>query len=247
MLPHGPLDLARQVLLFAMAYHAYSVVRGIADNPGAAQIAFENARHVIGIEQALNVFVEPHIQAWVMGSGALIDGASWLYLNAQTSVTVGALAFIYLRHNDSFYFVRNMMMVAMALALVGYIVFPTAPPRFFPEWGFFDSVSNVAGVPSDSTTADALFNPYAAIPSMHVAFAVMIGWSLARLVRHPLLRIMWRAYPLVVALVILATANHFLLDALLGALVAAASAFAAAELARTRPAAWRFGPAAALS
>jgi hypothetical protein len=240
-LPHGPADLARQVALFSAALYAYSLVRGFADEPGAVETAFDNARSVIGIERALNVFVEPSIQAWAMGSSLVVDAASWLYLNAQTSVTLGALLFIYLRRNESFYFVRNMLMVAMALALVGYVVFPTAPPRFLPEWGFFDSVSDFAGVPSDSATADALFNPYAAIPSMHVAYALMMGWSLARLVRHRVAAGWWWAYPFVVTFVIVATANHFFLDAVVGALVAGLAALTARELGRARPAAWAFG------
>jgi hypothetical protein len=247
LLPHGPLDAARQVVLFAAAYYAYSLVRGFADDPGAAQTAFDNARAIISLEQTLSIFVEPHVQAWTMGSGFVIDGLSWIYVNAQTSITLGALVFIYLKRNESFYFVRNMMLVAMVLALAGYILYPTAPPRFFPEWGFFDSVSDFAGVEPDSAAVDALFNPYAAIPSMHVAFALMIGWSLARLVRHPVLRLLWRAYPLLVTFVIVATANHFLMDAVLGALVAGLSAFAAHELARTRPTIWRFGRTPAIS
>lgn len=247
MLPHGPLDAVRQLLLFYACYHAYSIVRGLADDPGAAQTAFDNARGIIHLEQTLSIFVEPAIQAWAMSSGLLIDGASWIYVNAQTSVTVGALVFIYLRRNRSFYFVRNMMIVAMCLALVGYIAYPTAPPRFFPEWGFFDSVSAFAGVEPDSTTVDALFNPYAAIPSMHVAFALMIGLSMARLVTQPFLRLAWRAYPLLVTFVIVATANHFLMDAILGALVAGLAALAARELGRARPAAWEFGRTPAVS
>ena len=103
-----------------------------------------------------------------VGQPAIVDVASWLYINAQTSVTLGALVFLYLFHNPSFYFVRNMFMVAMGIALVGYTVFPTAPPRFFPEWGFLDSVSDFTGVRHDSVMVNALFNPYAAVPSMHV-------------------------------------------------------------------------------
>jgi hypothetical protein len=242
-LPHGPIDVLRQVLLFVAAYYGYTVVRGFADDPGAAETAFDNARGIISLERALGLFVEPSVQAWATGSGMVIDAASWIYLNAQTSVTLGALVFIYLFRNPSFYFVRNMMMVAMAMALVGYIVYPTAPPRFFPEWGFFDSVSDFAGVESDSAAVDALFNPYAAIPSMHVAFALMVGWSLARLVHHPLARAWWWAYPFVVTFVIVVTANHFVLDAVLGALVAALAALSARSLARARPAAWRFAGA----
>jgi hypothetical protein len=168
--------------------------------------------------------------------------ASWLYVNAQTSITLSALLYLYLCHNRSFYFVRNMFMIAMAIALVGYTVFPTAPPRFMPEWGFIDSVSDVTGVHVShaSGTMTALFNPYAAVPSMHVAFALMIGWPLAKLAQHSVVRVLWVVYPFLMTFVIVVTANHFILDALLGALTAAASAYGARALARTRPTVWRF-------
>ena len=83
-------------------------------------------------------------------------------------MTLAALVYLYVRHNSSFYFVRNMFLVSWAIALAGYALFPTAPPRFYPEWGFVDSVADFTGVQPDSVTANALFNPYAAIPSMHV-------------------------------------------------------------------------------
>jgi PAP2 superfamily len=238
----GSLDFLRQLALFAGTYYAYSLTRGLADDPGVTTQAFANGRAIIDLEQTLHVFVEPAVQGWAMGSGLLVDASSWLYLNAQTSVTIGALLFLYVFRNTSFYFVRNMFIVAMALAVIGYVVFPTAPPRMFPEWGFFDSVADFAGVDPDRGTVSALFNPYAAIPSMHVAFALMIGWSLARVVRHRAARAWWLVYPFLVVFVIVATANHFVMDAVLGALVAAVAALAAEQLARARPAAWRFGP-----
>jgi PAP2 superfamily len=245
VLPHGWGDVVRQVLLFGAVYLGYNLVRGLVE--GKASAAFQHARDLIQIERTLHVFVEPSVQAWASGSHALMDVSSWLYVNAQTSVTLAALIYLYVRHNGSFYFVRNMLMIAMAIALVGYTVFPTAPPRFFPEWGFIDSVSDLTGmhVSHASASMTALFNPYAAVPSMHVAFALMIGWPLASLSRTPVARVLWRLYPLLIAFVIVATANHFVLDALLGALTAGVSAVGARRLARMRPAAWRFGPVTA--
>jgi hypothetical protein len=79
---------------------------------------------------------------------------------------------------------------------------------------------------------------------MHVAFALMIGWPLASLSRTRVASVLWRLYPLLIAFVIVATANHFILDALLGALTAGVSAIGARRLARIRPGAWRFSPAA---
>ena len=161
-------------------------------------------------------------------------------------MTVGALVYLYLRHNKNFYFVRNMFMIAMAIALIGYTAFPTAPPRFFPEWGFIDSVADVTGVKVDSGnhSVSAITNLYAAVPSMHVAFALMIGWSLARLVKHSIARVAWYLYPFLMTFVIVVTANHFLVDAMLGALTAGASAYGATWLARARPSVWRFSDVA---
>jgi hypothetical protein len=249
VLPHGWLDALRQVSLFALAYVAYKIVRGIVE--GDANAAFAHARELISVERTLHVFVEPSIQTWASSSHAVMVAASWLYVNAQGSVTIAALLYLYLRHNRNFYFVRNMFMIAMAIALVGYMVFPTAPPRFFPEWGFIDTVSDFTPVNVSHTSASmsALFNPYAAVPSMHVAFALMIGWPLARLSRHGVVRVLWSVYPFLITFVIVVTANHFILDALLGALTAAASAYGASWLARARPGVWRFStvPAARLS
>lgn len=239
LLPHGPVDVLRQVLLFLAAYYAYGIVRGAADDPGVTAAAFEHARQLIGIERATGVFVEPAVQAWSNSVPLLNDAASWLYINAQTSITLAALAFLYLFHNPSFYFVRNMFMVAMGVALIGYVAFPTAPPRFLPEWGFADSVSDFVGVTPESSV-NALFNPYAAVPSMHIAFALMIAVPLARLVRSRWARAFWMGYPLLVLFVVVATANHFLADAVFGAATSGIAAYAAAWLARARPAAWAF-------
>jgi hypothetical protein len=93
--------------------------------------------------------------------------------------------------------------------------------------------------------ANALFNPYAAVPSMHVCFALLIGVTLARLSKHRVTRIAWALYPLLVTFVIVATGNHFLADAMLGAVTAGLSAWAASWLARARPTAWAFSAAKA--
>jgi hypothetical protein len=241
-LPHGPLDLMRQVLLFMVALQLYRLTRGIVNEPSDAVGAFNNARDLIGLEQTLNIFVEPSVQAFTAGQQWLLDGASWMYINTQTTVTVAALTWIYLCRNASFYFVRNMFLFAFCLALVGYALYPTAPPRFLPEWGFFDAVSDFSGIPQDSVTVDALANQYAAVPSMHVAFALMIAIPLAKLVRRRALRIFWSGYPLIVLFVIVSTANHFILDAVLGAMTAGIGMLAAKRMARMRPGVWSFRP-----
>jgi membrane-associated phospholipid phosphatase len=242
LLPNGPLDLIRQIVLFCGAYWLYRIVRGLVD--GRSGEAFANAREVISIERALGLFVEPGVHAWASAHAVVIDFASWMYLNSHFAVTTVTLAWLYLRRNERFYFVRNMFMVAMGIALVGYVLVPTAPPRLMPEWGFSDSVAAFTGVDHDTGSAGVLFNPFAAIPSMHVAFALMLGLTMAQVVRRRWARVLWWCYAPVVTFVVVATANHWWIDAALGAATAALSAAAAqALLARARPHAWAWQPA----
>jgi membrane-associated phospholipid phosphatase len=146
--------------------------------------------------------------------------------------------------------VRNMFMVAMGLALVGYSALPTAPPRMLPEWGFTDSVQAFTGVNHDTGSTGVLFNPFAAIPSMHVAFSLMLGVTMARMTRRRWAQMLWYAYSPVVTFVVIATANHWWLDGFLGAVVALVAAVSAHALfARARPEVWAWNsrqPAAAL-
>jgi PAP2 superfamily len=240
LFPHGPLDALRQVLLFAIAYYAYRITRGWIDDGQGAAIAFENARHLINIEQSTHLFIERDVQTFSSSWEILQDIAAGIYLNAQTTITLSALIFIYLFRNERFYFVRNMFVVSMGIALVGYTVFPTAPPRFFfPEYGFEDTVAQLSGVGHDAGV-NALFNPYAAVPSMHVCFAIFVGFTLARSCHHRWARIAWALWPLVMTWVVLTTANHWIADAFLGAGTAAISYGAAVWLARVRLAAWSF-------
>jgi hypothetical protein len=243
VLPRGWSDLLRQVLLFLAAYLLYQVARGLADgNPAKA---FWNATKIINFERVTHIFVEPSVQAWVSNRHWLMDFADWTYLNAHYVVTLGALVFIYLRRNDSFYFVRNMFMIAMAIALAGYFLYPTAPPRLLPEWGFADSIRQFTGVTLDQGPASAFLNFYAAVPSIHVCFAILVGWPMARLVSPRPAKVAWSLYPLLISFVVVATGNHYLTDVFLGAVTAGTSAVLAERLfARARPHAWAFGEAA---
>ena len=238
-LPKGWTDLLRQLTLFGGAYLAYRLVEGAVD--GSSAPAFAHARDLISIERTLHIFVEPSVQSWASGSHLLMVLATYLYINAQTTILIALLLYLYLFHNRSYYFVRNMLFVAMLLALIGYAVFPTAPPRFLPNWGFVDTVSNITGTSArNNAIAKEFVNPYAAVPSMHVAFAVMIGWTLARLAKHTLTRVWWTAWPVLITFVTVITANHFLFDAVLGLATAGVSAIVARRLARARPQAWTF-------
>lgn len=238
-LPNGWVDALRQLALFAGAYYLYRIVRGMVD--GNAGQAFENARHIISAERDLNLFFEADFQQWALSDAAwIVDGANWMYVNSHFGVTVGFLIWLYLARNEAYYFVRNMFMVAMGLALVGYVLFPTAPPRFMPEWGFQDTVTEWVGLQAASS-ANVLYNPFAAVPSMHVAFALMIAVPALLVIRNSVVRAAFAVYPFLVSVTVVVTGNHWWLDAFLGVLVAAVAAVASSgALARARPDAWAF-------
>ncbi len=244
-MPNGPFDAARQWLLFAGAYYIYRIVRGMVD--GHANVAYQHGRDIVDFERSIHTFVEADVQHWAIAHPAFLDVANWMYVNSHFLITTTFLIWLYVARNHAYYFVRNMFMIAMVFAIVGYVLFPTAPPRFFPEWGFSDTVADYFGEGA-SQTAGVLYNPYAAMPSMHVAFALMVAVPAMQLFRARGVKLAWALYPVLVTFVVIATGNHFWIDAAFGVLVAATSAFLAkTAFARARPEAWawRTAPATA--
>src|SRR5690606_4435125 len=134
-----------------------------------------NGERVMDVQRSMGLFFEPDVQSWIHQWNWVIDFANTIYLNSQFTVAVAFLIWLYLFRNEHYYFFRNMLFVSMGLALVGYIGFPTAPPRMYPEYGFIDTVNAHSSVNHDSALAKLFINPFAAVPSMHCAVALMIG------------------------------------------------------------------------
>lgn len=236
LLPKGPGDAVRQLGLFVLADLLYESVRGIVS--GKASIAYANGYGVASLERKLGLFFEPSLQALAMGSELIIQAANWAYLNTHFIVTTAFLVWLYFARNSSFYFVRNMFMVAMSLALIGYLLVPTAPPRLLPELDITDTIAQISQVNHDSAFVKSFVNPFAALPSMHVAFSLMVAGPAVMLVRHWFVRVVWALYPAIVFFVVVVTGNHFWFDAAVGIFVAAASTATAQALSRARPDAW---------
>jgi membrane-associated phospholipid phosphatase len=237
-LPKGWGDLGRQIGILVGVDLAYTFVRGIVDSEKA--LAMTHGQQVIDLEKATGTFFEPSLQAFFLPAHWIVDFANQVYLNAQFSIALGFLLWLYLFRNESYYFVRNMFVVAMGLALVGYTLYPTAPPRMFPELGFVDTINDYSNVNHDSSLAKIFINPYAAVPSMHCAFAMMIGGTGFLVCKRWASRIAWACWPLLVSWVTIVTANHYWVDVALGWMVALAAALAAARMAQARPEAWAF-------
>jgi hypothetical protein len=236
-MPKGWGDAGRQLAILVGVDVIYELGRGIADTsrPGA----IHHGQQVIDFERNTHSLFEPALQKFFLPAHWTIDLANQLYINAQFTVALAFLVWLYVFRNESYYFVRNMFVVAMCLALIGYIGFPTAPPRMFPSDGFVDTITKYSSVNHDSAIAKVFINPYAAVPSMHCAFALMIGASGVLVCRNWWAKAWWAFWPILITWVVIVTANHYWVDWALGWLVAlAAFAIAQGALARWKPEAW---------
>jgi PAP2 superfamily len=233
LLPRGPLDLLIQLVLLAAAYWAWRHARGAVD--GGVGVSFSHARDLVDAERSLGLLIEPGLQHWAVNAGWPAEVARWGYANLHFKGSCLMLAILYFRYRPSYGFVRNAVFAAMAISVLGYAFFPTAPPRFLPELGLDPSTGVTGNDPHISNPGDSLFNPFAAVPSMHVGLSVILACSLGMLVRPLVLRSLLFAYPLLMTYVVMASGNHFWLDAVFGLLTAALAVGVAVVLARLNP------------
>jgi len=239
LLPRGPLDLLVQFAALAFAYWAWRHARGAVD--GSMSASFAHARDIVSAERSLGALIEPNVQSWAIDAGWPAEVARWGYANLHFKGSCLMLAILYFRYRSSYGFVRNAVFAAMVISVIGYALYPTAPPRFLPELGLDPSNSVTGNEALLTKPGDALFNPFAAVPSMHVGLSVILAWSLAMLVRPRPIKALLFAYPLLMTYVVVASGNHFWLDAALGLLTAALAVGVATLLARIHPD-WSFGP-----
>jgi membrane-associated phospholipid phosphatase len=222
VLPRGYRDFGVQLAIWFGFYVAYQVTRGLADRDAAR--AFENGLTVIDLERRAGALFELSLQGFLGSSELLIRLTSWTYWLSQFAVLGLALLWVYLRRNESFLRFRNTVLVANTIGLVGYILLPTAPPRMFPDFGFVDTLAHFSSLNHGSAAIEFASNPYAAMPSLHGADALIVGVAMALIVRRPLFKLLWLAWPAWVSFAVIATGNHFWLDIAAGVVVAALGA-----------------------
>jgi membrane-associated phospholipid phosphatase len=170
--------------------------------------------NVIDFEQrTLHHLFEQTAQRLVDSSHVLLTAAAWTYWNSELTVLCATLLFIYLRRHEWFTRFRNTILLANVLGLLGYVVMPTAPPWMFPGL-FTDGVNHSTGL------VNSMANPYAAMPSLHAADALIVGIFLFRSCRHWWSKAVWALWPAWVWFCVMATANHYLLDVVAGIVVA---------------------------
>src|SRR2546423_4841659 len=192
-LPRGYADLVRQLLIWFGFLLAYQVVRGVADRDPTR--AFANGWRVIDLEQRLAGLGELTLQGWTQSSHLLATLVSWTYWNSEFTVVGIALLWVYLRRNEAFTRFRNTILLANVLGLIGYVLLPTAPQRFFTSMGFIDTLNEFGGLNHGSGLVQLAANPYAAMPSLHAADALIVGVILASGVRNRPGKAPWLLWP----------------------------------------------------
>jgi membrane-associated phospholipid phosphatase len=225
ILPRGWTDFGRQLAVWLGFYFGYMAVRSLVDRDPAKAVV--NGIRVIEFEQrTTHHLFEQTAQRVADSSHLLLTAAAWTYWNSEFTVIGLALLWVYLRRHERFARFRNTVLLANVIGLVGYVVMPTAPPWMFPSLGFVDGVNH------SGLLAGSFANPYAAMPSLHAADALIVGVLLAGACTRWYFKALWALWPAWVWFCVIATANHFLLDVVAGIAVALLSLFLVSWLPR---------------
>jgi hypothetical protein len=222
--PRAGVELA----LLALLYVGYSAARLLADGDVARAVA--NAHDLLHLESVLNLDVERSANQLLTDVPGLALVASYWYSALHYVVTPAVLIWVYRRHALGYRRVRNALVLATATGLVGFVLLPVAPPRMLP--GYVDVLATTAGSGWWGSDASApkglggLTNELAAMPSLHVGWALWCAWVVFLCTRNRWLRVAATCYAAGTTLVVIGTANHYVLDAVAGAAVVAAAVVA---------------------
>ncbi len=228
----SPSPAARvQLGLFLLAYLLYSAARWV--TVGDIDVARANADWIVRLEHHLGVASEGSVQHALRGTWALWV-LNHLYLAAQLVVLPGSLLFLYRRSRPLYERLRNTILATWLLSIPVYAAFPVAPPRL-AGIGMVDTITTQTGFSLSSKLTTSFYNELAAVPSLHVGFAVVIGIAVAAAVRGPVLKFAWLLWGPVIGLAVVATGNHYVFDIAAGVVAAGLGYLLGAAVARMTP------------
>ncbi len=223
-----------ELAALAVLYGAYELVRGFGGEDWAAARA--HTADIVELERHLSLFVERDVQNLAGALPGVPALLGFLYVALHFAGTAAVLIWVHRRRPHAFPFLRTTLIVSTALALVGYVLYPAAPPRL-ANMGFADTVTSHTGLDLSSDLLGSFYNPIAAVPSLHFGYALIVGVALAQLASRRSYRIAGALYPAAMLLIIVATGNHFFFDAAMGAVVVAAGWLVAWRLSAPAPSA----------
>ncbi|HEX6232408.1 MAG TPA: phosphatase PAP2 family protein [Jiangellaceae bacterium] len=218
----------REAAFIGVAALLYSLVRGMTND--RVDAAFANAERVVSFERWLGVFVETDVQSFALQSDLVLAVANAVYISYWPLV-LGTLGWLLIRHPRVYPLFRGAILASGALSLIVFAMFPLAPPRFMPEHGFVDTIAQEsAGY--RSFNASPLVNEYAAMPSLHFGWVLLLAIAVGVVVRSRVIRgIVFMAPPLMFGAIVL-TGNHFILDGVVGGAIVLTGLWIAVTLRR---------------
>ncbi|MFG3661697.1 phosphatase PAP2 family protein [Streptomyces sp. NPDC047706] len=219
--------LVREFLLVAGLFLVYKSGRLLASDH--TDVAFRNAHRVWDLERAVRLPGEGWAQSLLLHGDTLVRAANTYYATVHFPATAAFLVWLYLRRPGHYVWARRVLAALTAAALVLHLTFPLAPPRMLADTGLVDTAQVYGPSVYGSPETDQLANQFAAMPSLHFGWALMVAVGLIAATRSRL-RPLWLLHPLLTLLVIVGTANHYWLDALV------AAALLAGALTLVRPA-----------
>lgn len=214
-------SLRREVTLGLLVYAVYLTVRRLVLRADGRARARRNAERIVELERRLGIDVEPALQRAVLRAPRVVHGLNVGYGIFNVGLTVGWLVLLYRRRDSSFHRLRRASVLAHLGAQPVFLLFPAEPPRALD--GFVDTLSEVSGFDLEHPFLVRFYNPVAAMPSLHVAFAVVTGTAIAERAESRSAKTVAYVYPVLVTAVVAATGNHYLLDAAAGAALGAAA------------------------
>jgi len=224
----------REMAIALGAYGVYSLVRGLFG--GTIAEGRENAADIVSLEKTLGISIEGGMQRFFVDHSLAMPFWNTLYVVSQVVVLPLTLFLVYRYRRPAYAFVRNMAIISWSAGLVVYALLPVAPPRLLAS-GFTDTVSQQTFFDLDSSFIRAFYNPVAAMPSLHVGMAPVVAWALIKLTPWVWTRALGWAYPVLIAVCIVVTGNHYVLDIAGGLAVVLPAAALAVWIVRARPAA----------
>jgi hypothetical protein len=212
-------SLRREVALGLSVYALYLLVARLVLRRDGRRRARRNAEHIVALEERTGMHVEPAIQRALLRFPRLVHGLNVGYGLFNVTLTVGWLVLLYRRRDPGYHGFRRTCLLAHVGAQPVFFLLPTAPPRVLD--GFVDTLSEVSGLDLEHPFLLRFYNPVAAMPSLHVAFAVVTGAEIAGRTDSVVVKSVAHAYAPLVATVVAGTGNHYVLDAVAGAALGA--------------------------
>jgi len=214
----------------------YWLIRGAMPERVGDSVA--RAKDIVHLEQTLGIFVEAKWNDWIMHSTTLVKIANWVYLWAHLPLIIFLGIVIYIVARERYRLYRNALLISAAIGLVLYGFFPVAPPRLTPDFGFADTLE-IFAKQSYEMQPSFFVNQYAAVPSLHFGWALLLGIALFDITPNIFVRAFAVFFPTVMFAAIVLTANHFIFDGIVGGLVVIVAIAIAFRLHRERFGWWK--------